>query len=204
MRRNLRAPTSSVAKRSSGNSCTDVGAVYTAIWPTACWTPATRPVCSPRPRSLRAARSISDSDPARPGAADLSAVVLNVTVTAPTASGFLTVYPDGESMPNASNINFAAHQSVPNLVTVPVINGSVRFHNSSAGTVHIVADLEGYYSGTGNGFKPLAPLRVLDTRKSIGVTTTTTAPVTPLQMRSSFRSRKARSRSTTTVSVRPT
>jgi hypothetical protein len=37
---------------------------------------------------------------------------------------------------------------VPNLVLVPVgSDGRVDFHNTSAGTVHIVADMFGYYTG---------------------------------------------------------
>ena len=50
----------------------------------------------------------------------VSSVVLNVTVTDTTSDSFLTVYPTGESLPNASNLNWIARQTVPNLVTVPV------------------------------------------------------------------------------------
>ena len=47
-----------------------------------------------------------------------TAVVLNVTVVAPSASGFLTVWPAGLTKPNASNLNFTPGQVVPNLVEV--------------------------------------------------------------------------------------
>jgi hypothetical protein len=77
----------------------------------------------------------------------MRAVVLNVTVTQPTASGHLTVYPDGQAQPNTSNLNWVAGQTVPNLVTLPVIDGVVVFYNGSPGTVHIVADVFGYYGG---------------------------------------------------------
>ncbi|MEU8761417.1 protease pro-enzyme activation domain-containing protein [Streptomyces sp. NPDC048659] len=73
------------------------------------------------------------------------AVVLNVTVTAPTAGGFLTVWPDGTPLPNASNINWTAGQTVANLVTVPVVNGKIDFRPNT-GTAHVIADLFGYYS----------------------------------------------------------
>ena len=37
---------------------------------------------------------------------DATAVVLNVTVTQPLGSGFVTVYPCGDPRPLASNLNF--------------------------------------------------------------------------------------------------
>ncbi|MCO1595762.1 right-handed parallel beta-helix repeat-containing protein [Micromonospora sp. RHAY321] len=100
--------------------------------------------------------------------ARISAVVLNVTVTEPTTSGFLTVYPDSAAVPSASNVNFVARETVPNLVTVPVENGKIRIRNSSGGTVHVIADLQGQYSAEGQGFTALNPLRALDTRTSGG------------------------------------
>ncbi|MGW2572139.1 right-handed parallel beta-helix repeat-containing protein [Streptomyces sp. NPDC001537] len=102
-------------------------------------------------------------------AADVSAVVANVTVTQPSVGGHLTVYPhNGEPLPTASNLNFTAGQTVANLVTVPVDGGGVVFHNGSSGTVHVVMDLQGFYGRTGSGFKPVSPARVLDTRSGLG------------------------------------
>ncbi|MDH6461540.1 hypothetical protein M2302_001710 [Micromonospora sp. A200] len=100
---------------------------------------------------------------------DISAVVLNVTVTQPTAAGFITVYPTGGGWSNASNVNFVAKETVPNQVTVPVVNGSVSFHHSGQGTVHLVADLQGFYAESGSGFAPVSPVRVLDTREGAAV-----------------------------------
>ena len=66
----------------------------------------------------------------------------NVTVTAPTQAGHVTVFPSGTAAPNVSNLNFVAQQSVPNLVTVPVgADGSVTLLNASAGTSQLLADL---------------------------------------------------------------
>ncbi len=78
-------------------------------------------------------------------ASGVTAVVLNVTVTAPSASGYLTVYPDGQARPTVSNLNFTSGRTIPNLVAVPVVNGKVVFYNGSAGTVHVLADLAGYH-----------------------------------------------------------
>ncbi|MET9955278.1 hypothetical protein ABZ135_27545, partial [Streptomyces sp. NPDC006339] len=49
-------------------------------------------------------------------ATGVTAVVLNVTATGPTAGGFVSVYPDGAPRPTASNLNFTAGQTIPNLV----------------------------------------------------------------------------------------
>jgi hypothetical protein len=79
-------------------------------------------------------------------ATGVTAVVLNVTVTDPTAISFVTVYPDGETRPLASNLNFYAGETIPNLVVVPVgADGKVDFFNA-AGSTDLVADLAGYYT----------------------------------------------------------
>jgi hypothetical protein len=102
-------------------------------------------------------------------AADMSAVVMNVTVTSPAKNGNLTVYPGAGSAPTVSNLNFSAGETVPNLVTVQVSNGQVSFYNNSSGTVEVVADLQGLYGRGGYGYQPGTPTRVLDTRNGTGV-----------------------------------
>jgi subtilisin family serine protease len=100
----------------------------------------------------------------------VSAVVVNVTVTEPTAPSFLTVYPDGQSLPNSSNINFVANQTIANLVTVKVGNGGYIDIHNQFGDTQVVVDVAGYYGdGTGpagSTYVPLAPYRLLDTRQS--------------------------------------
>jgi O-glycosyl hydrolase len=104
-------------------------------------------------------------------ASTVSAVVLNVTVTDPTSTGFLTVFPSGTSRPLASNLNWAPGVTIPNLVTVKVGgNGQVTLFQSGPGTAQVVVDVAGYYVG-GTATKPgmfvtLAPARILDTRTS--------------------------------------
>ena len=46
-------------------------------------------------------------------ASGVSAVVLNVTVAAPTRPGYLTVFADGAARPTVSNLNFVAAQTAP-------------------------------------------------------------------------------------------
>ncbi len=66
-------------------------------------------------------------------------VVVNVTATAATGPGFVTVWPDN-GRPNASNLNIVtAGQTIPNLVIVPVgADGNIRLY-TDAGT-HLIID----------------------------------------------------------------
>ncbi|MFJ7588234.1 hypothetical protein ACIQZO_12795 [Streptomyces sp. NPDC097617] len=79
-------------------------------------------------------------------ATGVTAVVLNVTVTAPASDSFLIVYPHGVARPNVSNLNYRGGQTVSNLVIVPVIDGRVSFY-SPYGPVDVIADLNGYFTG---------------------------------------------------------
>lgn len=99
-----------------------------------------------------------------------TAVVLNVTVTDPTTSSFLTVYPGDQSRPSTSNLNFSAGETVANQVTVPVgANGTVAFADAS-GSTDVVADLAGYYTldKAAATYVPDGPTRLLDTRAGTG------------------------------------
>jgi hypothetical protein len=106
-------------------------------------------------------------------AAGVTSVVLNVTaVGASGPQSFLTVWPRGTTRPLASNVNFTAGVSVPNLVVTRVGDaGSVSIFNDS-GSVDVVADVQGWYSNTvdtvGSSFVPLNPARLLDTRVGTG------------------------------------
>ena len=99
---------------------------------------------------------------------------MTVTVVHPSAAGNLTVYPAGSDQPPTSDVQFAAGQTVPNLLMVRVGDGGqVLFTNNSDGTVDLVADIAGYYvAGT-----PVAagtfgaidnPARVLNSSQGIG------------------------------------
>ena len=102
-------------------------------------------------------------------AAGVGAVVLNVTVTEPTGDGYVTVWPGDGPRPIASNLNFVAGETIPNLAIAKVAaDGTVRLHNGSTGSVHLVADVAGWYPA-GSDYEPLAPARVLDTRSAVGV-----------------------------------
>jgi hypothetical protein len=92
-----------------------------------------------------------------PSGANVTAVVLNVTVLGARSAGALTVFPDGvlyqdgvalpnsTSLPGTPNIAFLPGQAQSNLVIVPT-SGLADFYNGSDGNLQVVADLEGYYT----------------------------------------------------------
>ena len=112
----------------------------------------------------------------------VTAVVLNVTVTAPTAAGDIIVYGDGTARPSSSNVNFVKGQTVPNQVIAPVgADGKVDFYNASTGSTDLIADVAGYFTQTASsGYSSLTPYRLVDTRYGTG------EPKRPLAGKGSF------------------
>ena len=79
-----------------------------------------------------------------------TAVVMNVTVDKTTGPSYLTVFPAGSALPTASNLNWVANTTIPNLVTVKIgAGGQVSVYNN-IGNVQVIADVAGYYV-PGNG-----------------------------------------------------
>jgi len=71
-------------------------------------------------------------------------VIVNTTATGATAQSYLTVHSE-VTVPLASNLNFLAGQTVPNLVIVKVgAGGNVKVYNA-AGEVHVIFDAVGYF-----------------------------------------------------------
>ncbi len=96
---------------------------------------------------------------------DAVAVALNLTVTEPTAATYLTVWPAGAPQPTASNVNVIAGQTVANMVTVGLgAGGQIDLYNF-LGDAHVVVDVTGWYA---DGFAPVVPVRVVDTRSGLG------------------------------------
>ena len=109
----------------------------------------------------------------------VSAVLINVTVARPTRAGYVTVYSPGFARPTVSSLDFGPSQTVANLVVAPVAgDGQIRFFNGSPGSVHLVADVAGYYLAgiptAAGSLKLVTPTRLLDTRSGVG------APAKPL------------------------
>jgi len=103
--------------------------------------------------------------------AGTKAVVLSLTATRSSATGFVTAYPGGASRPGTSVLNLTPGRTTSNLVVVPVDQShQVKLYNSSGSTA-LIADVEGTYtdySGTDPGYVPLQPVRLVDTRNGTG------------------------------------
>jgi hypothetical protein len=103
-----------------------------------------------------------------------AAVALNLTVTNPAGGGFLTAFPAGTAVPVASNLNFGPGQTIPNRTVVALSpQGQVSFYNGSAGTIDLVVDLNGWFTGAGGAaagglYTGLTSVRLLDTRDGTG------------------------------------
>ncbi len=73
-----------------------------------------------------------------------TAVVLNVTVTAPVGSGFLTVHAANVPRPETSNVNYVSSQTVPNVVITGVsVDGRIKIWTYA--DAHIIVDVAGWF-----------------------------------------------------------
>jgi hypothetical protein len=97
----------------------------------------------------------------------LTAVAINVTAVDPVSAGFVTVYPCDQARPQASNLNFAAGQTIANFAIVsPSASGDVCLFSSA--TADLLVDLSGYIAFNVPTNNPWTPERVLDTRSASG------------------------------------
>jgi len=76
-----------------------------------------------------------------------AAISVNVTVTSPMAPGYVTLYPADGALPLASTINFSPGESRANNAILPLALDASSFKvlNGSAGTVHFILDVNGYF-----------------------------------------------------------
>ena len=114
-------------------------------------------------------------------ASDVLGVVATITVAGTNRSGYLTAYPAGSALPNASNVNFLAGADASNLALLrPGANGQVTIDletdgsaPAAGGSAHVLIDVVGWFSTSssvsrGSRLVSLAPGRVLDTRTGVG------------------------------------
>lgn len=80
---------------------------------------------------------------------DVAAVTLNVTVTEPTAAGYITIWPCDQPRPWTSNINFTAGQTIANQITTPVSDLGGACTYITGATAHIIYDATGFAPNPG-------------------------------------------------------
>lgn len=91
--------------------------------------------------------------------AGVTAVVVNTTVVAPTAAGYVTDYAANTPRPPTSTINFAKGQTVANRAIVALsATGSMTLYNNSGATA-VVVDVTGYLAvgDAGGYYVPVQP-----------------------------------------------
>jgi hypothetical protein len=116
----------------------------------------------------------------------VSAVVMNVTATAPTAASQVTVWPTGSGRPETISVSFASGQTIAGLVVAKLgPDGRVSLFNRS-GDTHVIADVVGWYddgtAASGARFSPLAPSRILDTRFGNGAPVAKVGPKSSIEL----------------------
>ncbi len=109
------------------------------------------------------------------------AVVGNLTaINQGTQSGYLTIYPDGQTVPLASNMIYTSGQIIANNFTV-ALSSDGKFNVFGERTIDVVIDISGYYAPPGAGglyYHPLSkPIRLLDTRANQGNCDSVSVPI---------------------------
>jgi uncharacterized protein (DUF1501 family) len=78
-------------------------------------------------------------------ASGVTSAMLNVTVVAASANGWITAWPSGESKPNASSLNYVRNQTVANAVLAKLgADGKVSL--AATGATNLIADVVGYFT----------------------------------------------------------
>ncbi|HEU5347364.1 MAG TPA: hypothetical protein VFU63_02010 [Ktedonobacterales bacterium] len=71
----------------------------------------------------------------------------NLTVTGPTAGGYVVIYPTGSPTPTTSTVNFLSGQPVANSFAVGLsTGGQVTVHSFTSGQCHFIVDITGFVS----------------------------------------------------------
>ncbi|MBM6399066.1 hypothetical protein [Phycicoccus sonneratiae] len=113
----------------------------------------------------------------------VTAVVVNVTSTGTTGTGYLsaTTFEPQYGPPGTSTLNYTKGLTSANMAVVPVeshpgTRPSLWVANTGSASTHVVVDVVGFYAGgvgpapeDGFRFRPLTPTRVVDTRTDLGL-----------------------------------
>lgn len=102
---------------------------------------------------------------------DADSVLLNVTVTGPTTSGNLRVFPGGQPVPSTSVVNFAAGKDKANGAVVDLVDGKISFYADSpvdarTSPVHVILDVVGWTSPSSTYTGLTRPTRIMDSRST--------------------------------------
>ena len=105
--------------------------------------------------------------------AGVTAVAIDLTVTAATANGNVVVYADGDQRPAMSTVQIGPGFTATNYEIVPVSpDGYLDMFIQSSGTAQLIVDVTGYFDSTAAAgaqtYQPVTATRVVDTRSGLG------------------------------------
>jgi murein DD-endopeptidase MepM/ murein hydrolase activator NlpD len=181
---NDRAFTFTVTAQNAGGAAAVSGA-SNSVTPTASWPGLLHAVAPARIADSRTGLGLTRLGPSEVAsvpvlgqgpipAGGVSGVLVNVTAVDGTDAGFLTINSTGVPSPITSNVNYMPGEQAANLVSSGVgPDGRVAVKNGSWGSVDVILDVSGWYSGPSIGgpegrLRALAPARLADTRTGLG------------------------------------
>lgn len=95
-------------------------------------------------------------------------VVVNITLTGADRIGFITAFPDGQPVPDASNVNIVPGGVRANTAVVKVgSNGRINLLMSEA-SADVLVDVLGSFGPYGGKVTAITPQRIVDSRTGLG------------------------------------
>ena len=91
-------------------------------------------------------------------------VAINPTAVSPSAAGFMTAYPCQRGRPSTSSLNFATGETRPNNAIVATDDGTICVYSDT--NADILVDVTAAFGPNGLGLVPVAPVRLVDTRRT--------------------------------------
>ncbi len=113
---------------------------------------------------------VNDTSAYLPPSSYVGLIALNVTVSNPSSSGYLTVY-GSPTRPSVPSLFFSAGNATSAQVLVDGSDRSTSLYNGSSGSVRVLVDVVGYSisaSGEAGGFQRLKPRVLLNTSTGVG------------------------------------
>ena len=100
--------------------------------------------------------------------ADAQSVVVNITLTGADRIGFVTAFPDGQPVPDASNVNIVPGGVRANTAVVKVgAGGRINLLLAEA-SADVIVDVLGSFGPNGGQVTTITPERIVDSRSGVG------------------------------------
>jgi hypothetical protein len=113
--------------------------------------------------------------------ASAESVVVNITSVGSSRGGYVTAFPDGTALPDASNLNMTPGSVRANTAVVKIgANGAIRVFAAETDT-DLVVDVLGSFGPYGGKVTAITPERLMDSRTGVG---TRAAKFAPFETRS--------------------